>query len=439
MVNKLKMNSYDETLDYLYNKLPMFQRSGPPAYKHSLDNTLKLDKYYSHPHRNFKTIHVAGTNGKGSVSHMLAAIFQKAGYKTGLYTSPHLKDFRERIRINGQKIEEDFIVSWTDDFIRRNIKWKIEPSFFELTVIMAFDYFSQQNVDIAVIEVGLGGRLDSTNIISSEVSLITNISFDHTDLLGNTLKEIASEKAGIIKKGIPVVIGQTHQETKEVFVEKAIEVCSPIYFADQQYSSEYSMMGMDGKQIVNIRQNNQVVYPELKTGLAGIYQRRNVPTVLKTCDVLKEKGWEISESDIYGGISEVVEMTGILGRWQVLGHNPLIVCDTGHNEDGIRMVVEQINQTVFKKLHFIFGAVADKDISKVLAILPKDAVYYFTKANIPRALNEKILKEQASDYGLKGESYPIVLEAFEKAKKTAGVNDLIFIGGSTFVVAEVLP
>jgi dihydrofolate synthase / folylpolyglutamate synthase len=433
------MNSYNDILEYLYNRLPMFQRSGPPAYKNSLDNTLKLDRYYNHPHQNFNTIHVGGTNGKGSVSHLLAAILQKAGYKTGLYTSPHLKDFRERIRINGQKIRENFVVSWTNDFIEKNRIWKIEPSFFELTVIMAFDYLSKEKVDVAIVEVGLGGRLDSTNIISPEVSIITNISFDHTDLLGNTLKKIAAEKAGIIKQGIPVVIGQTHPETCGVFKEKAMEVSAPISFADQEYMSDYSMVGTDGKQILNIRKGGQVVYPELKTGLGGIYQRLNIPTVLKACDLLKEKGWKISNDFIYSGISEVVLLTGLQGRWQVLGHNPLIVCDTGHNEDGIRLVVEQIRQTPHKKLHFVIGVVADKDMSSVLALLSPNAVYYFTKAAIPRALNENILMEQASKFGLSGKTYPTVAAAFKAALNNAQSNDLVFVGGSTFVVAEVLP
>lgn len=438
-VNKSKMDLYNEALDYLYNKLPMFQRSGPPAYKHSLDNTLGLDRLYQHPHKKFRAIHVAGTNGKGSVSNMLAAILQKSGYKTGLYTSPHLKDFRERIRVDGEKINEGFISSWIGDFIKQNKRWKIEPSFFELTVIMAFEYFVQQNVDVAVIEVGLGGRLDSTNIITPELSIITNIGFDHTNLLGNTLREIATEKAGIIKEKIPVVIGETHRETKKVFLAKAREKGSTIYFADQEYYSEYSMMDIEGKQVLNIKTQGQVVFPDLKVGLGGMYQRKNIPTVLKACDILIKGGWEISNDTIYSGISDVAGLTGLQGRWQVIGNNPLTVCDTGHNEDGIRMVVDQLKQTAFKKLHFVFGVVADKDMSRVLALLPADAEYYFTKASIPRALDENLLKIQAANYGLKGGAYPTVISAFESAKKNADKNDLIFVGGSTFVVGEILP
>jgi dihydrofolate synthase / folylpolyglutamate synthase len=439
MVNKFEKKSYGEILDYLYNQLPMFQRSGPAAYKNSLGNTLALDEFYGHPHQNYKTIHVAGTNGKGSVSHLLAAILQEAGYKTGLYTSPHLKDFRERIRLNGKKISEEFVACWVNNFMEKNKDWKLEPSFFELASTMAFDYFSVEKAGVAVVEVGLGGRLDSTNIIMPEVSIITNISFDHTNLLGNTLEEIAGEKAGIIKPGIPVVIGQSHPETKDVFINKAVEVSAPIFFADKEYFSDYSMIDSDGKQTLNVSKGNHVVFQNLKTGLGGIYQRQNIPTVLKACDILKEKGWKIADESIYSGISEVVELTGLQGRWQVLGHNPLVICDTGHNEGGIRMVVEQIRQTPHKKLHFVLGVVGDKDMSKVFALLPKDAVYYFTKAAIPRALDENLLKEQASVFGLSGKTFPAVAAAYKAAKENAQPEDLIFVGGSTFVVAEVLP
>ncbi|NQU86154.1 MAG: bifunctional folylpolyglutamate synthase/dihydrofolate synthase [Mariniphaga sp.] len=433
------MDSYNDILDYLYNQLPMFQRSGPPAYKNTLGNSLELDKLYNRPHQNYKTIHVAGTNGKGSVSHLLAGILQKAGYKTGLYTSPHLKDFRERIKINGKMVEKEFVVSWVNDFKEKNKNWELDPSFFELTVAMAFDYFSQQNVEIAVIEVGLGGRLDSTNIIFPEISVITNISYDHTNLLGETLIEIASEKAGIIKEGIPIVIGRTQEETKNVFIEKAANNNAPIYFADQVYFADYSLQTVDGKQVLNVRRNQKIVYPELKTGLTGLYQRENVITVLKVCDLLKEKDWCITDRDIYKGLDEVIQITGILGRWQRIGYNPLIICDTGHNEDGIRAIVDQLEQTAYKNLHLIFGTVSDKNLQGILSILPIEAIYYFTRADIPRALDEKVLQNQALEYGLTGKSYSNVTDAFEAAKKAAGKDDLIFIGGSTFVVAEVLP
>ena len=430
--------NYAETLEYLFEKLPMFHRIGQAAYKSSLDNTLKLDEIFGHPHRRYKTIHVAGTNGKGSVSHMLAAVFQSAGYKTGLYTSPHLKDFRERIKINGEMISEEEVIQWIEDYPVKNNLWEMEPSFFELTAALAFDYFAKKEVDIAIIEVGLGGRLDSTNIITPEVSVITNIGLDHTDLLGKTLEKIAAEKAGIIKMNIPTVIGTTQNEIEQVFKEAAKSKHSKLFFADQEYVADYAMMGLDGKQILNIEKNGAIIYPELRLDLLGIYQLKNVPPVLKALEILIEKGWEISNQNIYDGLSNAAKLTGLMGRWQIIGNNPLIICDTGHNYDGIKMVVNQIKNTAYKTLHFIFGVVADKNQDAVLQLLPKDAVYYFTKANIPRALNEKDLAQKASEFGLKGTSYPSVIEAFNGAKLNAGKNDLIFVGGSTFVVAEIL-
>jgi dihydrofolate synthase/folylpolyglutamate synthase len=430
--------NYKKTLDYLLDRLPMFHRIGKAAYKNSLDNTLKLDEIFGHPHRQYKTIHVAGTNGKGSVSHMLAAVFQTAGYKTGLYTSPHLKDFRERIKINGQMISEDEVVEWVENYPIKNNLWNIEPSFFELTATMAFDYFAKQKVDIAIIEVGLGGRLDSTNIITPEVSIITNISLDHVDLLGDTLEKIAAEKAGIIKKDIPVVIGLTQNETKQVFVETAKTRQTSIYFADKEYVTSYSMIGMDGRQILNVEQNGELFYREFKLDLLGHYQTQNVPVILKTVDMMVEKGWQISRENIYDGLANAAKITGLMGRWQIIGNNPLTVCDTGHNEDGIKMVVSQIKNTAYKTLHFVFGVVADKNPNAILRLLPTDAVYYFTRANIPRALDEKELAQKATEFGLKGECYLSVQEAFNAAKLNAGKNDLIFVGGSTFVVAEIL-
>lgn len=430
--------NYPETLKYLFERLPMFHRIGQAAYKNSLDNTLKLDEIFGHPHRQFKTIHVAGTNGKGSVSHMLAAIFQKAGYKTGLYTSPHLKDFRERIKINGEMISEEKVIQWIEDYPVANNLWNLEPSFFELTVAMAFDYFENENVDIAIIEVGLGGRLDSTNIITPEVSVITNISFDHINLLGDTLEKIAAEKAGIIKKNIPVVIGTTQFETKKVFLDIAKINQSSIYFADQEYSAFYSMQGLDGRQIMNIEKSGKVEFGELKLDLLGTYQLKNVPVVLKTIDIMIDKGWKISRVNIYEGLRDAAKITGLMGRWQIIGHNPLIICDTGHNEDGIRRVVGQIKNTAYKTLHFVFGVVADKNPDAVLSLLPYDAIYYFTRADIPRAMNEQELAEKAKEFGLSGNCYPSVMEAFNTAKLNAGKNDLIFVGGSTFVVAEIL-
>ena len=430
--------NYTETLEYIFDKLPMFQRIGQAAYKNNLDNTLKLDEIFGHPHQKYKTIHVAGTNGKGSVSHMLAAIFQSAGYKTGLYTSPHLKDFRERMKVNGQMISEKEVIDWVEEYPVKNKMWDIEPSFFELTAAMAFDYFARQKVDIAIVEVGLGGRLDSTNIITPELSIITNIGLDHTNLLGDTLEKIAIEKAGIIKSGVPVVIGTTQNETMQVFIDTAQKKQTSLVFADQEYVVSYSMLGLDGRQILNTDCKGKTVYPELKLDLLGIYQRKNVPAVLKAVDILNEKGWNISRDNIYNGLGNTARLTGLMGRWQIIGNNPLIICDTGHNEDGIRMVVQQIKNTAYKTLHVVFGVVADKNQDTVLQLLPKEAVYYFTKADIPRALNEKELLGKAVSFGLKGMSYPSVKEAFNAAKENASENDMIFIGGSTFVVAEIL-
>lgn len=430
--------NYSDALNYLYTQLPMFQRTGPAAYKHTLGNSLRLDEIYNHPHRNFRSIHVAGTNGKGSVSHMLAAILQSAGYRTGLYTSPHLKDFRERIRINGMMIPESYVTRWVGDFIRINTLEKLEPSFFELTVAMAFDYFASEKVDIAVVETGLGGRLDSTNIISPVLSVITNISYDHTALLGETLPLIAGEKAGIIKPGVPVVISQRQPEVERVFIQKAAEAKAPLSFASDEYRVEYSMLDIEGNQLHHLNEGNPQGYRELVTDLAGIYQRQNVPGVLKGVDVLRSAGLTIPDNAVHAGLTDVKGLTGLLGRWQVLGANPRIVCDTGHNEDGIRMVVRQISQTPFKRLHFVIGVVSDKDPAKVLALLPKNACYYFCKADIPRAMDAHQLQSKAFDAGLKGDVYATVREAFDAARAAAGPDDMVFVGGSTFVVAEIL-
>lgn len=432
------MKTYQEVLDYLYSQLPMFQRTGPAAYKDNLDNTIRLDEMFDFPHRSFMSIHVAGTNGKGSVSHMLASVLQEAGYKTGLYTSPHLKDFRERIRVNGEMIGEEAVVQFTESFLKKNEAEKLEPSFFELTVSMAFDYFRTMQVDVAVIEVGLGGRLDSTNIITPEVSVITNISFDHMALLGNTLQKIAVEKGGIIKKNIPVVIGESSPETDFVFEQIARKTESPLVFASQHYESSYGMMTIDGKQSLNIRSNDKVVYADLQLDLLGIYQRHNVPMVLKTIDILNEKGLNLPESAIRQGLKNTIKNTGLMGRWQIIGHNPLTVCDTGHNPAGIKLVIEQINQTAWEKLHIVIGMVNDKDQDEVLSILPSNAYYYFTKAAIPRATDPEELSAKSAKFGLTGKCYPSVRQALAEALANAGKNDLVFVGGSNFVVAEVL-
>jgi dihydrofolate synthase / folylpolyglutamate synthase len=432
------MQNYNEVIQYLYDHLPYYQRSGPAAYKDNLDNTIALDKLFDHPHHQFKSVHVAGTNGKGSVSHILTSILMEAGYKTGLYTSPHLKDFRERIRLNGEMIEKEFVVGFVNDFLRLNEKLNIEPSFFELTVMMAFDYFAKNKVDIAIIEVGLGGRLDSTNIIHPELSIITNISYDHTALLGDTLGKIALEKAGIIKSRVPLIVGETHPQTSMIFNGIAKELAAPLVYADQLFESDYSLYTADARQVFNIKKGGEVVYNNLRLDLLGKYQAKNIKTVLAAVEELRRQGWQIPDSALRSGLEKVVENTGLLGRWQVIGANPRIICDTGHNEGGFREIVAQIKQTPYKTLHFVIGMVNDKDISGVLSLLPRDAIYYFTRASIPRALDEKKLMQIATFFKLEGNTYPSVAEALAAARKNALPEDLIFVGGSTFIVAEAI-
>jgi dihydrofolate synthase/folylpolyglutamate synthase len=427
--------SYKETLDFLFSALPMFQRIGAAAYKANLDNTLALDEYLDHPHESFKSIHIAGTNGKGSVCHMLAAILQKAGYKTGLYTSPHLKDFRERIRINGQCIPETEVTGFVES--NKPFIEKIKPSFFEMTVSMAFNYFRKEKVDIAVIETGLGGRLDSTNIISPVVSVITNIGLDHTNFLGDTLKKIAGEKAGIIKHRTPVVIGET-QEVFPVFMKKANEMHAPLFIADQKYRVEEFESGSIYKQAFRVYLMDGLRFDPIITDLLGDYQRKNIATVLRTVDVLVDAGFKVSERSILSGCSNVKNLTGLRGRWEILDTKPLVICDTGHNREGLIEVVRQIRRTKYKQLHFIFGTVSDKDPSHVLKVMPKEAIYYFTQADIPRAMPREELAGMAMKMGLKGKTYPTPLEALESARAASDSEDLIFIGGSNFIVAEVL-
>ena len=430
IVNKM---DYLEAIKYIYGQLPMYQRSGPAAYKNNLDNTLALDLLFDHPHKNFRTVHVAGTNGKGSVSHMMASVLQEAGYKVGLYTSPHLKDYRERIRINGEMISEQSVCGFLDRFLFLNKDLRIEPSFFELSVMMAFDYFSSEKVDLAVIEVGLGGRLDSTNIVRPEVAVITNISFDHMSMLGNSLPAIAAEKAGIIKSGIPVIIGELQTEVLGVFQTKASGIGAPIQFADQEYQAAKDV---EGKYSVT-RQKSEL-YSHIELDLKGDYQVKNLITVIAAIEQLKAKKIKIHDKDVMQGLSKVMLNTGLKARWQQIGDRPKVICDSGHNEAGIQLVVEQLRKMKYRQLHFVFGTVKDKDLSAILPLLPTDAIYYFTKADIDRAMNENNLRSFAVEFNLKGEAYPSVTEAFETAKKNAGEDDLIFIGGSTFVVAEVL-
>lgn len=423
--------NYQETLNWLFSQLPMYQREGQAAYKANLDNTLALDEYFKHPHTHFKTIHVAGTNGKGSVSHMLASILQEAGYKTGLYTSPHLKDFRERIKINGEMVSEQYVIDFVED--NKDLFACIHPSFFEMTVAMAFKYFVDQQVDIAVIEVGLGGRLDSTNIITPLASVITNISFDHMALLGNTLEKIAGEKAGIIKSGIPAIVGVRDKEYDYVFEERAASVNTTLSFAGEQWNVEKNPEGN-----YHLKRSSGEEFCNLSCELKGDYQRKNIPTVLETIPALRAAGLQITDEQVRTGISRVITNTGLHGRWQTLAQSPLTICDTGHNIDGITEIVQQLQKCQYERLHFVIGMVNDKDVDHVLCILPKDAIYYFTKASIPRAMNEEILAEKAQAAGLHGTCYPTVATAYEAARQNATKQDMIYIGGSTFVVAEVL-
>jgi len=405
--------NYSETLDWMFSQLPMYQKQGASAYKEDLINTILLANHLNNPEKEIKTIHVAGTNGKGSTSHFLASILQEAGYKTGLYTSPHLKDFRERIKINGEDISEDFVV----DFIASNKSFFEENqlSFFEMTVGLAFDYFRQEKVDIAIIEVGLGGRLDSTNIISPLFSVITNIGLDHIQFLGNTIEKIAYEKAGIIKPETPVVIGEYTSETKPVFENKAKETQSEIFFASELI---------------------QETYPSV---LLGDYQVQNKKTVLQAIRVLQSQNqFKISEENIKDGFWNVVKNTGLQGRWQQLGSNPKIICDTAHNKHGLEIVMKQLQREKFDTLHFVLGVVNDKDLDDVLPLFPKNAKYYFCKPNIPRGLEASVLAEKATTFGLNGKVFNSVTEAYEEAKKNASESDFIYIGGSTFVVAEIL-
>lgn len=433
--------TYQETLDYLYNSLPMFHRIGSAAYKANLDNTYVICKLLGNPENKFKSIHIAGTNGKGSTSHLLASILQSAGYKTGLYTSPHLKDFRERIKINGEMIPQqnvvDFVKKYKHDFEA------IQPSFFEMTVGLAFDYFATQQVDIAVIEVGLGGRMDSTNVISPELSVITNISFDHTALLGNTLEKIAIEKAGIIKPETPVIIGETHPDTQQVFIEKAKEQSSIIIFADKNYKAVNIQLSNSNKPLLTmdietITTPHTTAYKNIESALTGLYQKKNIPTVLCATETLIKKGYTITEQHIRQGITNVVERTGLMGRWQLLSQEPLVIADTGHNEAGIKEILRQIKQTPHNHLHFVLGVVNDKDITTILSLLPKDATYYYCQANIPRALPVEDLAQQAETAGLKGITCGTVKNALDTAISKVQPKDLVFIGGSTFTVAEVV-
>ena len=425
--------NYEETIDYLYHFAPMFQQVGSSAYKEGMENSFLIDKRLNHPHKKYKTIHVGGTNGKGSTSHLLASILQEAGYKTGLYTSPHLLDFRERIKVNGEMIDKNFTVEFIAN--NRNFFESIRPSFFELTTGIAFAYFAEQQVDVAVIEVGLGGRLDCTNVITPVLSIITNISFDHVQLLGNTLTAIAKEKAGIIKPGVPVVIGEAEGEVEVFF--KGIKTLKDskclMVFAQEQKIILSSKLSPEGYWKFETKN-----YPGLIDKLGGFAQEKNAATVLCAIDILNPSAFRLPPSAVYDGFKNVIENTGLMGRWQIVGQHPKIVMDTGHNQAGIETIVRQLQSEKYEQLHIVFGMVNDKDITSVLGLLPKKAVYYFTQANIPRALDAHLLAEQAAKFNLKGNVYNKISEAFSAAKQQATEKDFIFVGGSTFVVADAL-
>lgn len=404
--------TYQDTVNWMFKQLPIFQNQGKSAYKSDLTNTVLLANHLNNPQNHFKSIHVAGTNGKGSTSHMLASILQEAGYKVGLYTSPHLKDFRERIKINGNFVSEQFVI----EFINKNKSFfeSNSLSFFEMTVGMAFDYFDKQKVDIAIIEVGLGGRLDSTNIITPLVSVITNIGMDHIQFLGNTLQEIAFEKAGIIKPNVPVVIGETQLETKAVFIEVAKKNNTDISFADENVSEAF------------------------ESDLKGNYQIHNIKTVIQALKKLPKSRFKISKENIKNGLLNVKKNTGLRGRWEVLQHRPKVICDVAHNKEGLAYVIKQLEQETYQNLHLVFGVVNDKDLNSILSLMPKQATYYFCKPNIERGFDAEQLKQIFNDYGLVGDSYQNVNQAYINAKKNAETDDLIYVGGSTFVVAEII-
>lgn len=422
---------YKETIEYLFNSAPQFQNIGAGAYKEGLYNTKVLDEHFAHPHLSFKTIHVAGTNGKGSCSHTIASVLQEAGYKVGLYTSPHLVDFRERIRINGKPISEQYVIDFVEH--ERAFFEPLHPSFFELTTAMAFKFFADEKVDVAVIEVGLGGRLDCTNIITPDVSIITNISFDHVQFLGDTLAKIASEKAGIIKPNIPVVIGETTPETKPVFISKAEEQNAPIIFAEEQDEVMGECLLAKGGFDYQTK-----TFGLITAELGGLCQTKNTRTIIEALKQLIGKGYRITRQNVADGFASVCKNTGLMGRWQKLSDKPKVICDTGHNVGGIQYIVKQLELQEYDNLRIVMGMVNDKDISTVLSMMPKHAVYYFTQASVKRAMPCRDFKAKAAGYGLEGDAYPTVRQAYEAALHDASQNDLVFVGGSSFIVADLL-
>jgi len=428
--------TYQEAIDFLFSSLPMYQRQGKAAYKADLDNTLRLDASLGHPHRNFPAIHITGTNGKGSVSHMLASVFQQAGYRTALYTSPHLLDFRERIRMNGKPISKEEVV----DFLtrQRHTIENIKPSFFEMTVAMAFDHFARQKAEMAIIETGLGGRLDSTNIITPVLSVITNISTDHAEFLGNDLSSIAREKGGIIKEGTPVIVGQANSNTEKIFQSMAAEKKAEITIAPHLFTPSSHSFSPEGKTMLRYNNLEEGVTGTVVCDLTGDYQHENLLTTLAVIHKLKELEWHLSVDAVENGLSAVSVNTGLMGRWQTVGQHPRSICDVVHNQAGITMVVKQLMQIPWKALHMVWGMVREKDLSSILPLLPPEASYYFTPSSVPRSMDAGVLQKEAARRGLKGQAYRSVEEAYRSAQQKAGPHDLIFTGGSTFVVADLL-
>lgn len=427
--------NYQQTTDYLFTRLPMYSRIGAAAYKADLDNTIRLCNELNNPQNSFKSVHIAGTNGKGSVSHMLAAIFQTAGYKTGLYTSPHLKDFRERIRVNGEMIREQFVVDFTERI--QPLVDEIEPSFFEITVAMAFDYFRQEQVDIAIIETGLGGRLDSTNVITPELSVITNIGWDHMAILGDTLEKIAAEKAGIIKEKIPVIIGEILPETEPVFTNTAATKNAPLYIATKQFHA-MEWKWENHQIIVEVAEEHKTDHQFFQLDLPGLYQAKNLLTVLQACTLLLSRGWRTDLPVIHTALKQVRKLTGLHGRWEIIHQRPTVVLDVGHNVDGFQQILKQVEVTDHRELHIILGMVKDKETAAVLKLLPPTAHYYFSQAPIPRAIDSTELQRNAAEYKLKGKAFNDVNTALKEARSKAHPDDLIIVCGSVFLVGEVI-
>lgn len=425
--------TYRETLDFLFAQLPMYQRIGKAAYKADLNTTRRLDEYFGYPHRSYPSVHIAGTNGKGSTAHLIASALQAAGYRTGLYTSPHLRDYRERIKINGEMIPKTEVIRFVE--IHQHFISQLKPSFFELTAALSFEYFARQGVEVAVIETGMGGRLDSTNIISPLLAVITNIGLDHTQFLGSSLAEIAGEKAGIIKTNTPLVVGETQAETEPVFRRKAKEKNAPIGFADRIFRAEMrqTSQGLE----FDVLKEGKAAFENLKIDLGGFYQKKNVCTALLALEKL-ENHFEIGRKSVFEGFATAAASTGLLGRWQTIGQKPLTICDTGHNADGIRFIVSQLEKTPHQNLHVVLGVVNDKNLAELLNLLPPKASYYFAKAAIPRALDARKLCQRADKAGLRGEAFASVQAALAQARARAHEGDLVFVGGSTFVVADAL-